>query len=138
MGQTTVPSRPSTGKPCSLVLAQNVLSRVYNMHSLEDAIGGAAAPTPYSRDATCCRCKLSILKWNRPPQEEIDFQASQPRDRRNSHRPVTLQYSKQSTTCKTTSAPATDDTQEDTSKKVLSLEDRIDEILDSFLGNNNP
>jgi hypothetical protein len=36
-----------------------------------------------------------------------------------------------------TSAPAKDDEEDASSKKVLSLEDRIDEILDAFLGNKN-
>jgi protein KTI12 len=130
--------RPNDSVTANPELAQNVLSQsVYNMHSLSDAIGGgtsagANSPAPATADAAVnpevkpATTKKSTFKravFKRPAKPAPTGDA------------IVLEANPQPAA---TSAPANDNTQEDaSSKKVLSLEDRIDEILDSFLGNSN-
>jgi hypothetical protein len=90
MGQTTVPSRPSTGKLShgSWFWHKMLLSQVSNMHSLSDAIGVAHLTTPASADA-------AVNPEVEPAATRRNRLSSEPFQTGETHRPVTLQYSKQ-------------------------------------------
>jgi protein KTI12 len=132
--------RPNDSVTANPELAQNVLSQsVYNMHSLSDAIGGgtvAGAATAPSADATASadaavKPEVKPATTKKPTFKRAVFKRpAKPAPTGNDTVPEANPQPA------ATNIPAEDD-KEDTSKKVLSLEDRIDEILDSFLGNNN-
>jgi protein KTI12 len=126
--------RPENSVTANPELAQNVLSQsVYNMHSLSDAIGGGtvagatssdadATVKPEAKPATAKKSTFKRAVFKRPTKPVPSGNNTVPEA---NPQPAT------------TNAPTEDNKEEDASKKVLSLEDRIDEILDSFLGNKN-
>jgi protein KTI12 len=123
-----------TGDPA---LAQNLLSQsVYNMHSLSDAIGkgGTDADADASANATVSPEIAPPVTTKKPTFKRAVFKRpTKPAPTADDDTVIAANLPQPVTT----SAPAPDTKQDDASgtKKVLSLEDRIDEILDSFLLN---
>jgi protein KTI12 len=114
-------------------LAQDVLSQsVYNMHGLSDAIGGTDAT---ETDAATETTEAIATVNPEPPAKKPTFKravfkrAAKPAPTGDDKAPETNPLP-------AASAPAKD--KQDAIKKVLSLEERIDEILDSFLLNVKP